>query len=244
MKRLLLAGVVSVALCLSALPSNARTIVVGSPPDINTGNCYPLGCAYKGEYQQVYTHTLFQGPVIITALQFFNTQDNAHATSTNFGTFTISLSTTSADWNSLSPDFASNIGPDSKQVFKGSLFRPWAFGDTLTIYFSAPFTYDPADGNLLMDVVATGTSDSGGLIYFDTNGYNAGGENGNTIFGRDYCPGGVNCGDAGTVNAGYGLETGFLVKAKPSGNGSTTTPDSGSLLPARSVNRADGTPQP
>src|ERR1051326_1329980 len=74
LKRLLLACLFS--LCLSAFPLNARTIVVGSPPDSNAGNCYPLGCAYKGEYQQVYTHTLFQGPIIITALEFFNTQDN------------------------------------------------------------------------------------------------------------------------------------------------------------------------
>jgi hypothetical protein len=151
----------------------------------------------------------------------------------NSGKWTISLSTTSADWNTLSNDFASNIGPDDKLVFSGNLSRPWTFGDTLTIFFSAPFTYNPADGNLLLNVVAIGTSDAGGKIFFNTNGFNRGAENGNTIFGRDFCPGGTNCGDSGAVSSGYGLETGFLVRAKPLGNSlpsSDGTPQSGTLF--------------
>lgn len=210
MRRLSAPVVLCAALLLSALPLAAGTIITGSPPDSATGNCFPLGCAYKGQYQQVYTRSLFPGPVIITALQFFNTEENENAISMNSGKWNISLSTTPADWNTLSDDFASNIGPDEKLVFSGNLYRPWIFGDTLTIYFSAPFTYNPADGNLLLNVLAIGTSDAGGEIFFNTNGHNNGGENGNTIFGRDFCPGGTNCGASGTVNNGYGLETGFL----------------------------------
>ena len=234
MRRLSAPVVLCAALLLSALPVTAGTIITGAPPDNATGNCFPLGCAYQGRYQQVYTHSLFPGPVIITALQFFNTEENQNAISMNSGKWNISLSTTPADWNTLSGDFASNIGPDDKQVFSGNLSRPWTFGDTLTIFFSAPFTYDPADGNLLpLNLVAVGTSDAGGKIFFNTNGFNRGAENGNTIFGRDYCAGGTNCGDSGTASSGYGLETGFLVKVKPEADAavsSATTPEPPSLL--------------
>jgi len=58
-----------------------------------------------------------------------------------------------------------------------------------------------------MDVVATGTMDSGGLIFFDTNGFNGGGDNGNTIMGRVF--------DNVFVDKGYGLVTGFTSVPEP-----------------------------
>ncbi|MBA3916464.1 MAG: hypothetical protein H0X25_21990 [Acidobacteriales bacterium] len=146
-------------------------------------------------------------------LQFANTQVDEGATTTNSGTFTISLSTTSADWNSLAPDFSSNIGPNNTQVFSGSLFQPWAFGYSLNIPFSTPFHYDPAAGNLLVDVRVSGSSDANGIIYFDSNGYNNGGYNGDTIFGRVYCDFGSNCVSGNIIaDYGYGLATAFIVR--------------------------------
>jgi PEP-CTERM motif len=200
---LLLAGIQAMA-----------TVVVGLPPDAGTGNCFPFGCAYSGEYQQVYTSSLFSGPITITDLEFFNTVFDAGATAMNSGNWMISLSTTSADWNTLSSTFANNIGPNNTLVFNGNLAQAWAFGDTLTINLSTPFTYDPSMGNLLMDVMVSNSSDAGGVIYFDTNGYNNGGLNGNTFFGRVY--------NGGTVNSGYGLVTGFST--------GTTTPEPGTLV--------------
>jgi len=214
----------ALGLCLflfAALPA-AADIVVGLPADPGTGNCYPLSCSYSSEYQQVYTHSLFPGTMTITGLQFFNTQYNAGVGTLGTGTWTFSLSTTSADWNTLSTNFAGNLGADNTTVFSGDLFQSWAFGDTLTINFTTPFTYNPADGNLLLDVVSSSSSPNGS-IYFDTNGYNNGGYDGNTIFGRNYCPGGGGCGSDGTVNAGYGLVTGFIT-------GNPTTPEPASLL--------------
>jgi hypothetical protein len=138
----------------------------------------------------------------VTGLDFFNTQSNdGGATAMNTGTFTISLSTTPADWNTLSNTAADNIGGDNTQVFSGSLAQPWAFGDTLSIAFSTSFAYTPGPGaNLLVNIVATGTGQAGGLIFFDTNGFNGDALNGNTIFGRNF---------NGPVNSGYGLVTGF-----------------------------------
>jgi hypothetical protein len=173
---------------------------------VGTGNCFPFGCAYSGEYQQVYNSGQFaSGPITITDLEFFNTQVNTFASAMNSGNWTISLSTTSADWNTLSPTYASNIGGNNTVVFNGNLSQPWAFGDTLTINLTTPFTYDPGAGNLLMDVNVAGASALGGSIFFDTNGFNGGNFNGNKFLGRVYCNG---CAP-GNVNSGYGLVTGF-----------------------------------
>jgi hypothetical protein len=204
MKRLSLALLLCIFL-LAAVPVFAQQ-TIGLPVDPGTGNCFPFGCAYSGEYQQVYTSSAFSGPLTITDLEFFNTQETyGSATAMNSGTWTISLSTTAADWNTLSGTFADNLGANNTEVFSGNLTQPWALGDTLTINLTTPFTYDPGDGNLLMDVMATDTSQVGGYLGFDTNGYNGGLFNGNTTMGRVYCNG---CSPA-SVNSGYGLVTGF-----------------------------------
>ena len=188
------------AMVLYAAPSFAD-VVVGLPPDTLAGNVDPFGGAYSGEYQQIYTASVFPGPITITDLEFYNTMIDLFATTMNSGSWTIALSTTSADWNTLSPTFAANIGADNTVVFSGDLFQPWAFGDTLQIALSTPFNYDLAAGNLLMDVMVTNADDSGGDIAFDTNGFNNGGLDGNTIMGRVY--------DGGLIDSGYGLVTGF-----------------------------------
>jgi hypothetical protein len=199
MKRLLPVLLMCVWLA-SAIPA-AADVTIGLPADTNTGNSFPFGSAYSGEYQQVYTSSQFSGPITITNLEFFNTQYNNSATAMNSGNWAISLSTTSADWNTLSSTYSSNIGSDNTPVFSGNLSQPWTFGNTLSIILGTSFTYDPSKGNLLMDVIATNTSEPGGVIYFDTNGYNDGGFNGNSIMGRVYT--------TGNVNSGYGLVTEF-----------------------------------
>jgi hypothetical protein len=195
----------------ASTPATAATIVVGLPADKNGTSCDPFGCNYaptgEGEYQQVYTNSLFSGPITITGLEFFNTQANANATAMNTGTFAIFLSSTSADWNTLSATAANNIGANNTEVFDGSLSQSWAFGDTLSIEFSTPFTYTPGPtANLLLDIVAAGTGDAGGLIGFDTNGEGPSRSfSANTIFGR--------LTDDGLLNHGYGLVTGFETTA-------------------------------
>ena len=189
------------ALALAWAVSPAQAEIIGLPADTGTGNCFPFGCAYMGEYQQVYASSAFSGAIAITSLEFYNTISDNGATAMNSGTWNISLSTSPANWNSLSSTFASNIGTGNTLVFSGNLSQAWAFGDTLVVNLTTPFTYDPSKGNLLMDVSVSGTTNAGGTIYFDTNGYNGGGFNGDTILGRVY--------NDGVVNYGYGLVTGF-----------------------------------
>jgi hypothetical protein len=127
----------ALVLALGLMPAARADIIIGLPADAGTGNCYPFGCAYgnggTAEYQQVYTKSAFAGAITITNLEFFNTQFNSGATAMNSGTWTISLSTTAADWNTLSSTYAANIGANNTMVFSGNLAQPWAFGDTLHI---------------------------------------------------------------------------------------------------------------
>jgi hypothetical protein len=201
------------ALCVAAVPALADT-VVGLPPDSGTGNCFPYGCAYNAEYQQVYTHSSFSGPITITNLEFYNTQYNSGATQTPSGTYEIYLSTTSATPTSMNTDFTSNLGGDNTLVFTGSISQAWAFGDTLHILLNTPFSYDPANGNLLMTVVGNGITIPGGAVYYDVNSTTG-------VVGRVYCQSGVAC-STGVFDQNYGLVTGFST--------GTTTPEPASLL--------------
>lgn len=210
--KVLVLGSLWLVLAASA-PAVAGTVVVGTPADIN--NCMPFGCDYShqgnGQYQQVYSNSLFSGPITITGLEFYDTIVNSPATGMNTGTFTISLSTTPADWNTLSATPANNIGGDNTQVFSGSLAQPWAFGDTLSITLSNSFTYTPGAGaNLLMNIVATGTSATSGYVFFDARN--------DARFGRYSSE----FGSSGVDN-GYGLVTGF-------DTGSIATPEPATLV--------------
>ena len=168
----------------------AANVIVGAPP--NGNNRFPFGGGYPGgQYQQVYTSTLFTDPITITNLEFFNTYNNSGATAVGPGNYDISLSTTSADWNTLSGTFATNIGPDNTLVFSGSLSQPWSFGNTLSIIFDSPYTYDPSQGNLLMNVNVTGDNWINN-IFFDA-------KSGTNFMGRVYTD----------VESGYGLVTEF-----------------------------------
>lgn len=137
-------------------------------------------CGATGQFSRLIT---------IADLEFFSTQVDFGAAAMDSGTWTISFSTTSADWNSLSSVFANNIGIGNTLVFSGNLVQPWAFGNTLQISLSTAFTYDPSQGNLLRDIRVAGSTNAGGSIYFDTNGYNGGGFNGNNFPGRVITPG-------------------------------------------------------
>ncbi len=188
---------VACLLLLTAASAGAGTIVIGTPN--GAGNCFPFGCAYQAEYQQVYNANQFSGTVTITGLKFYNNFYNEDATAMNTGEWNISLSTTGYDASTLTSTPANNIGADNTLVFAGNLAQPWAFGDTLEITLSTPFTYNPANGSLLMDVIAN-ASDPNGRIFFDATS--------DAVTGRLFYYSGVTAGGVG-VTSSYGLVTGF-----------------------------------
>lgn len=150
----------------SILPANALIVGIAEP---SSGNCLPFGCTFwLPTYQQVYGASAFSGPMTITDLTFYHTQD-AHGGGISDGIFNISLSTTSATVDGLNSTLSANLGLDNTLVFSGSLSSSLS-GGLLRIVLSTPFSYDPNVGNLLLDVTGSGQSDSPlGYMYFDMN---------------------------------------------------------------------------
>lgn len=200
--------VLCLALLIAALPAVADTIIIGNPPDPGAGNSFPFGSAYNAEYQQAYASSDFSGPRLINDLEFYNTQFDSGSTSLPTGNWKIQLSTTQADVNNLSGNFAQNEGNDITTVYNDNITQAWQFGNTLHLILGKSFLYDPAKGNLLMDVVTSGVTNPGGSTFFDVN--STGG-----LFSRVYCSGGIACGSNGTVETGFGLVTGFSGEAVP-----------------------------
>jgi hypothetical protein len=174
-------------LCLAAIGlfgqgrEAAAGFIVGGT---NGNNVFPFGFpAYIGEYQQVYSHTaLGSSPFTITSLGF-ETEPSSAGNSTSEDV-QVSLSTTSATPTTLSADYAANRGPDNQVVFSGVLsFTALGNGSfDFVINLTSPFTYNPANGNLLLDVdvitpssspigfVAGGTTDAGRVFNLAGNG--------------------------------------------------------------------------
>jgi len=115
--------------------------------------------------QIIYDASNFSGPIAIDTLTFFNSvEDDAD---TFGGPFTITLSTTSAPIGGPSATFADNVGADA-QLF--AVFAPGVGFPIPMPSFSVtgtPFNYDPAHGNLLLDITSPNSLLSG---FIDENG--------------------------------------------------------------------------
>lgn len=203
------AGLAVCVALLLAMPAWAD-VIIGLPPDPGSGNCFPFGCAYNAEYQQVYSQYEFPGPIFITNLEFYNTQYDNFATQLPTGNWTITLAMSNiVGINTISGNYATNLANSFgvAQVWSGNINQAWTFGNTLVINLSTPYLYDPSQGNLLMDVVGLNVSTPGGSTFFDVNSSSG-------VMSRVYCPSGVACQD-GTVWPGYGLVTGFSTNPVP-----------------------------
>jgi hypothetical protein len=183
-----------VATLLASAPGSA--LIIGAPA--TGGNFIPFGSiAGWPEYQQVYASSDFSGTVKIGDLEFYTVPGGTG--SPNPGVYQISLSTTSAPVNALSMNLPANIGSNNTQVYDAKL--PAVQQGVLTIPLSTPFTYNPADGNLLVDLVSV-TPYTGGPA-FEFNGL-AG-----SLFSRAYS------GMTIPIANHSGLVTGFTVVPEP-----------------------------
>ncbi len=135
---------------MAGAPAAASTVTVGSN---DGGNCYPFNCNDSGtsvgqsiDYQQIYSSSAFSGAISIKKISFYTFQFGPPP-SVLGGDYTITLGTTTAAIGSGYP-----IGPLSNvQTFhSGSL--PSTVSGTYTIS-GAAYNYNPADGNLVMEVV-------------------------------------------------------------------------------------------
>jgi hypothetical protein len=118
---------------------------------------------FPARFQQVYSSSLFsdynQG-VIIGDIDFRGDAYVGHGFIRTISDIEIHLSTTSKAPDGLSPVFDDNVGPDDSIVVVrepfllrgaggGGVVGPWSISFNL---LSNPFFYDPARGNLLLDI--------------------------------------------------------------------------------------------
>src|SRR4051812_24386053 len=133
----------------------AEPVLIGTVGDDN--NCFPFGCgqnqaAAANRYQQVYNSAAFAGPMLIDEIQFFRTGGSL----TTSGTYSFYLSTTSKAVDGLdTTHFDLNVGLDPV-LFSVVEFTGGPSAAVLSIVGTTPFLYNPALGNLLLDIVIPG----------------------------------------------------------------------------------------
>jgi len=170
-RRFLQIALPALAMLLARAPaSETAPMLIGTLGE--SENCIPFGCPTtlvdSGTYQQVYSNSLFGEPGEVSSITFFDTFDaflpdfDALAS----GAYTFSFSTTSAPVGGLSTILGNNAGSDSQVFFAGPLGGPLG-GPSFTLS-GTPFFYDPALGNLLLQV---NFAASGGesFTFFDSN---------------------------------------------------------------------------
>lgn len=136
--------------------AEATPITIGSDTQ---PNAFPFGAPtgtnfpYLGEYQQIYAATAFSGPVWIWEVAFASAPGGGLATSIS-DTFILSLGTTSTSPSAPGNSYSANKGADFTQVFAGTITATLAHNNTFdfVIPLKTPFTYNPLNGNLLLDV--------------------------------------------------------------------------------------------
>jgi hypothetical protein len=196
------------------VPNSAAT----TEGDLN--NSFPFNIAIIGlpsqRYQQLYAASQFgglpSGGGLITQIVFRPDATFGHAFTSTLPDIQIDLSTTSAADDGLSSTYANNVGADDTVVFaRGPLTLSSAFTGPpggpkdfdIIITLTTPFLYNPALGNLLLDVRNFG---GGSTISFDA--VSPLGDGVSRLFNQN-----VNSA-TGTTDS-VGLVTGFIIVPEP-----------------------------
>ncbi|KAF0216010.1 MAG: hypothetical protein FD174_3903 [Geobacteraceae bacterium] len=168
----MLALVVLTFSLLLSVPAMATTVTVGAPGDPGNGNAFPFGGTISPNpgtrYQQVYNSSLFPGLMTINEISFFNTQHNPGQASFDTATYEIHLSTTPQPVNGLDTvNFDDNVGDDDQLFFTGVIGG--VMGMRIT-FVGVGFSYDPEEGNLLLDILKSGSLSDGNAFLDARNG--------------------------------------------------------------------------
>ncbi|HEX3145653.1 MAG TPA: Ig-like domain-containing protein, partial [Pyrinomonadaceae bacterium] len=210
---------------IGANDNNSR-YPIGLDPSAN-GTSFP-NFQTGGTYQQVYAKSAFSGPVTITQIAFASHELTSNPGIANYN-FSVSLGATAAVPNALSTNLATNRGPQLAPVFSGPLNANITDGAQFDVLIDiTPFTYDPASGNLLMEINfnAPVQFSGGSLLYFRAGA--------NSLTSRAANPSGV-AGGAFTDN--FGLLTRFTTQSNtaPDAHDDATTINEDSSANAISV---------
>ena len=176
-------------------------IVIGAPT--TQGNCFPFGCAWGTRYQQVYDASSFPAAINIGTIIFYADAYRGDDNLLSNGVFELYLSTTSRAVNTIDNfPFDTNLGSDN--TLFATVTGPFVIPDVWQIT-GGPFYYNPAAGNLLLDVrVAYPAGRQDGYLYLNARNGDAGG-----LFSRAH--------NFGTAFDDWGLVTGFDGPQAPPG---------------------------
>ncbi|MFZ3374838.1 MAG: PEP-CTERM sorting domain-containing protein [Chthoniobacterales bacterium] len=109
----------------------------------------------NGRYQEVYSSSLFSGPVQITSLAFSPSDTALFSANVD-----LRLTTTMVGVGSLSPNLDSNFTIPLTTVYSNPTFSENVTGGSesfsLVFNFTTHFLYDPTQGNLLFDLLISG----------------------------------------------------------------------------------------
>jgi len=162
------AYVASVLALAAVYASPAAAITIGSN---DSGNCYPFNCNDSGsatgqsfDYYAIYRSGAFSGPITFNQINFFDYAPQPGPVLN--GNYTIQFGVTSDPVGTASLPSLSNIG----SFFSGHLGGS-STGGIFSI-FGSSYTYNPADGNLVMRVVVTDQDlvpNGGGNGYFQAD---------------------------------------------------------------------------
>ena len=194
--RLAKLGSIAAATFALTLTSAPASVTVGT---FTTGNCYPALCNDSGsdvgqaiDWQEVYSASAFPGALTIESITFFF--DPAFGGSSNIlsGDYNFYLSYSANPVGGLSTTLADNVSGVQALFFTGHTDGTDSADPSATI-IGTPFFYDPANGDLLLEVVASNQAnvpngpDNG---FFQADGSAA-------VISRAFCVTGLEC-DAGS----------------------------------------------
>ena len=190
----------------------------------NGRNCYPFLCNDSGtsvgtsiDYQQAYTHTAFSGVITITNLEFSYAAQSGGSSVMINGDYGIWLGTSANPFNALSSNQVANRSADWTLVDSLTVNNNGCdFNPVCTITLSTPFTYNPANGDLLLEVIVNNqanipTGSGNGYVEADDSG---------AVTQRTWCLGASDCPNASADTTG-------LVTTFSTGR---TTPEPGTFV--------------
>lgn len=143
---------------LAATFAHATSITVGS---MDSGNCYPFMCNDSGtnsgvaiDYQEAYNSSAFSGPITVGSISYSYWPFGGPSVLLG-GTYFFYWGYSSVGLN-LTSNLASNYTAAGASLFFIDIVNPGGtnFGSTLTFTGFSPFTYDPSQGDLILEIVA------------------------------------------------------------------------------------------
>jgi len=169
MRSLLLGAAAAIALASAA---HAGTTLILPGPDAGaeaSGNLILFGRGGDTHLQMQYAASEFSGPITITGVDFrydgsVSLSDPLIYIYAADSGFKITMATATQSLGAQSSNFAANLGADATQVLdhwsdtqprSASVHAPGSPNDfTLEFDFDTPFTYDPSQGDLVLDFYA------------------------------------------------------------------------------------------